>query len=230
MVAISPVLSLAAQNSLSLERVWETIDFNSCPYHYNFHMHTIASDGKLTPSELVRQAIDIGLKGFAITDHHSVNGYQKAQVYLNQLKQKDPTNQLTLWTGFEVTSYILEVKVHILGYAFDPEHPILKPYLQSCSPQGEDAAAQRVIDCIHQAGGLAVLAHPHRYRCSAQELIPLAAKFGIDGVEAYYAYGKSSPWKPTSKKTEEALKLAAEYNLYTTCGTDTHGSSLLQYL
>ena len=230
MVAISSVLFPAAQNSLSLERVWETIDFNSCPYNYNFHMHTIASDGKLTPSELVRQAIDIGLKGFAITDHHSVNGYQKAQVYLNELKQNDPTNQLTLWTGFEVTSLLLGVEVHILGYAFDPEHPVLKPYLQSCSPSKPDAAAEKVIASIHQAGGLAVLAHPHRYRRSARELIPLAAKFGIDGVEAYYAYGKSSPWKPTSKKTEEALKLAADYKLYTTCGTDTHGSNLLQCL
>ena len=228
MVAISPVLSSAAQNSLSLARVWEAIDFDSCPYRYNFHMHTIASDGKLTSSELVQQAINIGLKGFAITDHHTVNGYQKAQLHLNKSKQNDPTNQLTLWTGVEVTSRLLGVDVHILGYAFDPKHPVLKPYLQSCSPVEKDAEAEKVIDCIHQAGGLAVLAHPHRYRRSARELIPLAAKLGIDGVEAYYAYGTSAPWRPTPKKTEEVIQLAAEYELYTTCGTDTHGSNLLK--
>jgi predicted metal-dependent phosphoesterase TrpH len=230
MVAISPMLSSAAQNTLSLQSVWEAIDINSCPYQYNFHLHTIASDGKLTPLELVQQALSIGLKGFAITDHHSVNGYQQAQTYLSQLKQKNPTHQLTLWTGIEITARLLQIDVHILGYAFNPEHPALKPYLQSCNPLGKDAEAKKVIDSIHQAGGLAVLAHPHRYRRSAKELIALAAEFGVDGVEAYYAYENPRPWRPTPKKTEEIQKLASHYHLYTTCGTDTHGLSILQRL
>jgi predicted metal-dependent phosphoesterase TrpH len=228
MVAISPMLCSAAQDTLSLQKVWEVIDVNSCPNHYNFHMHTVASDGKLTPLELVRQAISIGLKGFAITDHHSVNGYQQAQADLERLRQKSPTLQLTLWTGMEITARLLEVEVHILAYTFDPQHPVLKPYLQSSNPLEKDAEAKQVIKSIHQAGGLAVLAHPHRYRRSAQELIPLAAELGIDGVEAYYAYGNPYPWRPTPKKTEEVRQLASRYNLYTTCGTDTHGSSLLQ--
>ncbi|VEP12715.1 PHP domain protein [Hyella patelloides LEGE 07179] len=228
MLAISPMLSSAAQDALSLKRVWETIDINSCPHDYNFHMHTVASDGKLTPLELLQQALDIGLKGFAITDHHSVDGYRKVQTHLNKLEQNGQTNQLTLWTGTEITSCLLKVEIHILGYAFNPKHPALQTYLQSCSPSGEDAEAHKVIDSIHQAGGLAVLAHPHRYRRSAQELIPVAAQLGIDGVETYYAYGNPNPWQPTMKKTEEVQKLASQYNLYTTCGTDTHGSSLLQ--
>jgi predicted metal-dependent phosphoesterase TrpH len=231
MVAISPMLSSAAQNTLSLQRVWEAIDVNSCPYQYNFHLHTVASDGKLTPLELVQQALDINLKGFAITDHHSVNGYQQAQTYLNQLKQKSPTtHQLTLWTGIEITARLLQVDVHILGYTFDPQHPALKPYLQSCNPSGKDAEAKKVIHSIHEAGGLAVLAHPHRYRRSANELISLAAEFGIDGVEAYYAYENPRPWRPSPKKTEEIQQLASYYNLYTTCGTDTHGTNILQRL
>jgi predicted metal-dependent phosphoesterase TrpH len=228
MVAISPMLCSAAQDTLSLQKVWKTIDTSSCPYQYNFHMHTVASDGKLTPLEIVQQALGIGLKGFAITDHHSVNGYQQAQTYLNQLQQKSPNYQLTLWTGIEITSRLLQIDVHILGYAFDPQHPALEPYLQSSSPEGKDAQAKKVIDSIHEAGGLAVLAHPHRYRRSAKELIALAAQLGIDGVEAYYAYGNPYPWRPTPKKTEETQLLASYYHLYTTCGTDTHGSSLLQ--
>ena len=211
MIAISPVLSSAAQNSKKLKKVWETIDIDSCPYNYNFHMHTSASDGKLTGLELIQQALKIGLKGLAITDHHSINGYKKAQSYLNSL-----------------SSRLSEVDVHILGYAFDPEHPALQKYLQSNAPQGKEAQAHQVIKSIHQAGGLAVLAHPHRYRRSAQQLIPAAAQAGIDGIEVYYAYGKSNPWKPTPNKTEESFQLASQYSLYTTCGTDTHGVSLLQ--
>lgn len=226
MIAISSMLSSAAQDNLSLQKVWENIDVNSCPHHYNFHMHTVASDGKLIPSELIQQALEIGLKGLAITDHHSVEGYKRAQEYLNNIDEK--SDRFTLWTGLEVTSLLSGVEVHILGYAFDPEHPVLRPYLQGSGPNREDARADKVIDSIHQAGGLAVLAHPHRYRRPAKELIPLAAKAGIDGIEVYYSYGSSNPWKPTPKKTEEAYELTSQYNLYMTCGTDTHGSDLLK--
>ena len=189
---------------------------------------TIASDGQLTPSKLIEQALEIGLKGLAITDHHSVDGYLEAQAYLHKLEQNGAANQLTLWTGMEVTACLSNVEVHILGYTFNPKHPALEVYLRSCSPSGNEAKAQKVIDSIHQAGGLAVLAHPHRYRLSARDLVPMAAELGIDGVEAYYAYGNSNPWQPTRGKTQEALQLAEQYNLYTTCGTDSHGSSLLK--
>ena len=228
MVALSSVLNPVAQNSINIQKVWKTIDVNSCPYHYNFHLHTTASDGQLTPSALIEQALQVGLKGLAITDHHSVNGYQQAQRYLNQLQQSSYTNQLILWAGVEITSRLLGVDVHILGYAFDIEHSAIQKYLQSSRPEGQDAQAKEVINCIHQAGGLAVLAHPHRYRRSAKELIPAAAAAGVDGAEVYYAYKKSHVWIPTPDKTEEAFRLAAQYNLYHTCGTDSHGLSLLQ--
>ncbi len=228
MVAISLLLSSIAQDNSSLQEVWKTVNADSCPYHYNFHMHTTASDGRLTPIELIEQAFKIGLKGLAITDHHSVNGYQEVQEYLNQSRNRNKEGRPALWTGVEITSKILGVDVHILGYAFDPQNQALAPYLEGHCPRGEAANAEKVIDSIHQAGGLAVLAHPYRYRRSPQELIPLAAKYDIDGVEAYYAYGNPYPWQPTPRKTKEIVTLAEEYDLLTTCGTDTHGRCLLQ--
>jgi predicted metal-dependent phosphoesterase TrpH len=42
-------------------------------------MHTNCSDGQLKPEVLIEQAVSIGLKGFAITDHHTVEGYKIAQ-------------------------------------------------------------------------------------------------------------------------------------------------------
>ena len=45
-------------------------------------MHTNCSDGKLTPEDLMAQAIEIGLQGMAITDHHSVAGYYRAKQWL----------------------------------------------------------------------------------------------------------------------------------------------------
>ena len=222
-------LQPTAQDTTHLKSVWETINYASCPRLYNFHMHTIASDGKLTPLELVQQAIAIGLNGFAITDHHSVDSYKEAAKYLSELKFLDSTaNLLHLWTGVEITSQLSDVEVHILGYGFDPEHSALELYLQGDKPVGQDAFAGTVIDSIHQAGGLAVLAHPERYHRSAKQLIPLAAELGIDGVESYYCYNNPKIWQASPKQTRTVSTLAEKYGLFSTCGTDTHGLNLLQ--
>ncbi|HBL10058.1 MAG TPA: PHP domain-containing protein [Cyanobacteria bacterium UBA11162] len=222
---------VAAQNQDALRQVWQTIQPDSCPRSYNFHMHTTCSDGQLAPREVIEQAIAIGLKGFAITDHHTISGYKIARSWLEYLQKSLPSTSFPhLWIGVEITAQLLNTDVHILGYAFDPTHSSLEPYLQGKAPVDRDAAAGVVIDAFHQAGGLAVLAHPVRYRRSAHELITAAAQLGIDGVETYYAYANPDPWHPSPKQTEQVKQLSAIYNLLNTCGTDTHGSNLLKRL
>ena len=230
MVATYP-LKPKAQDTAYLQSVWETINHISCPYSFNFHMHTTASDGQLTSLSLVQQAIAIGLQGFAITDHHSVDSYKEAEEHLFKLSLEDEARHIPhLWTGVEITSRLLEVEIHILGYGFDPEHGAIKHYLQGSKPQGQDADAKKTIDSIHQAGGLVVLAHPERYRRSASQLIPAIAELGVDGVETYYAYGNPKIWQPSPRQTKKVQQLAKRYNLFSTCGTDTHGLNLLQRL
>lgn len=223
---------LMAQNALALKQVFKEITTESCPRDYNFHMHTVYSDGQLQPEALVEQAIAIGLKGFAITDHHTIEGYQVAQQYLSDRRRSsDRADSIPhLWTGFEVTANLLGTEVHILGFAFDPEHSVLRPYLTCQAPTGDTARAGEVIAAIHHAGGLAVLAHPARYKRSHSELVPEAARLGIDGVEAYYAYNNPSPWKPSPLQTQEVQELSVTHGLLNSCGTDTHGLSLLQRL
>ena len=222
---------IAAQDKQSLRQVWENIQPDSCPRTYNFHMHTIYSDGQLKPEELIKQAIAIGLKGLAITDHHTIGGYQVAQDWLEYLHKSAPSQPYPhLWTGVEITSKLLGTDVHILGYAFDPKHPAIEPYLQGEAPRNSEAQASVVIAAIQQAGGLAVLAHPARYRRPAVELIPAVAHLGIDGVETYYAYANPNPWKTSPMQTQQVKQLSAAYNLLNTCGTDTHGTNLLMRL
>jgi len=214
-----------------LKQVLQTINAESCPRLFNFHMHTVYSDGKLHPTVLMEQAISIGLQGLAITDHHSIGGYEVAQAWLEVWKSQNPNSHAPhLWSGVEINAGLLNVDVHILGYAFDPEHPILNPYLQRKVTSGKEYQAASVIHAIKQAGGLAVLAHPARYKRSHYELIPAAAQLGIDGVEAFYAYGNPVPWKPNTKETQQVQQLAHEYNLLTSCGTDTHGKTILERL
>ena len=109
----------SAQNTTLLRQVFSNIQADSCPKHYNFHMHTNCSDGRLLPEDLMSQAVKIGLKGMAITDHHSVNGYYRAAEWL----EANQIDSIQLWTGMEITAYLPPVDVHILGYGFDAEHP-----------------------------------------------------------------------------------------------------------
>lgn len=230
-VTLSPSTQPIARDTGLLKKVWETVTYDSCPHHYNFHLHTTCSDGQLAPETLMEQAVSLGLKGIAITDHHSTRGYEAAQSWLNNRRQAAPKMPLPhLWTGIEITASLLDVEVHILGYGLDPQSSAMTPYLQGNRPREQAARADCVIKALHQAGALVVLAHPSRYRRPAAELIPVAAKLGIDGVEAYYAYDNPKPWEPSPGQTAEALRLSERYNLLTTCGTDSHGSNLLQRL
>lgn len=228
-----PWTQLKAPNKETLKQVFQTIDADSCPYSYNFHMHTIFSDGQLKPEAVMEQAIAIGLQGLAITDHHSISGYQAAKSWLEDWHWNHPNDLSatsaapTLWSGIEVNANLLKIEVHILGYAFDPEHPSLMPYIGSKAAKGHNYQAANAIAAIQEAGGLAVLAHPCRYRVPATKLIPEAARLGIDGVETYYGYVHSHPWSPTSKQTHLVQQLAKDYGLLGSCGTDSHGKSIL---
>ena len=217
---------LQGQDIQSLKAIWQTINADSCPHYYNFHLHTTFSDGQLQPQSLIDQALALQLQGLAITDHHTVRGYESAYRYLQNYSDHESIPQL--WTGVEITSILMETEVHILGYAFNPEHPAIVPYLQGENPRGTAAAAKNVIQAIHAAEGLVVLAHPERYRRPATELIPAGVALGMDGVETYYAYKNTIPWQPTPEQTLQVKALSEQYNLFSTCGTDTHGMNLLQ--
>lgn len=226
-------VSAAAQDAAALRQVFETITAESCPLFYNFHLHTVFSDGKLQPEQLMEQAIALGLLGLAITDHHSVKGYDQAQQWLQRQTETASVSLPHLWTGMEINADLLADEVHILAYAFDPRHEALQPYLTYTKGEyikRKADPAVRVITAIHAAGGIAVLAHPARYHRSTAELIPAAAELGIDGVETYYAYNNPHPWLPSPRQTEDVGRLGKAYRLLSTCGTDTHGLSLLQRL
>lgn len=213
-----------------LKAIFQSITAESCPHTYNFHLHTIHSDGRLEPQQLVQQAIDTGITSLAITDHHSVGGYWRALELLQSQPLDSASSLPHLWTGIEITSRLLETQVHILGYGFDPHHGALQPYLVGSAPSGHQAQANQVINTLHAAGGLAVLAHPARYRRSVKELVNAAVQAGIDGIETFYCYGNNDPWEPSPSQTQTLMRLADQHSLLQTCGTDTHGLDIRRRL
>jgi predicted metal-dependent phosphoesterase TrpH len=79
----------------------------------DLHVHTTASDGSLTPQELVQRAAELKLDVIAITDHDSVAGIGPAL----EAAQRYP--QLTVIPGVEINTDVPRGEVHILGYFVD---------------------------------------------------------------------------------------------------------------
>lgn len=80
----------------------------------DLHIHTNASDGRLSPLAVVEQAIQSGLSSIAITDHDTVDGL----LMLDQ-QGKLQNERLTIIPGIEFSGDLPDHEVHILGYNLD---------------------------------------------------------------------------------------------------------------
>src|SRR3990170_4775383 len=76
----------------------------------DFHNHSTASDGRLTPTQLVDMAAGRGVRIFALTDHDSTEGIAEAMV----AAARHPG--FFLIPGVELSTDIEGDEVHILGY------------------------------------------------------------------------------------------------------------------
>ena len=81
--------------------------------------------------------------------------------------------------------------------------------------------AEEAIEAIHEAGGLAILAHPYRMKLEDGVLFERLKKFkakGLDGVEAHYTnYGET-----TMEQIKKSLRMAAALDLLISGGSDYH--------
>lgn len=250
-------------------------------FRADLHCHSTCSDGTLHPEEIVRLAVDSGLKGLSITDHDSIDAYPLALPLAEELG-------LEMISGAEFSSIHKDVSVHILAYAFSLESSIIHDFCQrhnqrresrnrgilallakhgmtiteeeiaACTPnnlpharrtvgrphiaqamirkgyvlsvneafkkwlaegkpcyaQGESFTAEETIDIIHQAKGLAVIAHPHliNHPNTLQDLL----KMKFDGIECYYA-------QFSLQQQKRWLKIAEKQSWLITGGSDFHG-------
>jgi hypothetical protein len=196
-----------------------------CPERINFHCHTTCSDGSLAPAALAAQAIDIGLEHLAVTDHHSLAAHAPVALELERAAAAGRPVP-TLWRGAEISCLLEGCLVHVLALGFASEHASLEPYLQGQAVVGEALRAEALLAAIHDAGGLALLAHPARYRLPFHGLIAAAAQLGFDGAEAWYDYRQQGTWQPTPLVCEAIARQLLERGLLLSCGTDTHGHQL----
>ena len=77
-------------------------------------------------------------------------------------------------------------------------------------------SALEAIELVHQAGGLAVMAHPGLNR--TDEIIPALVDAGLDGIECFHT-------KHSTTMSERYLEIADKFHLLITGGSDCHGFS-----
>ncbi|MFN7818473.1 MAG: PHP domain-containing protein [Cyanobacteriota bacterium] len=213
-------------HSHPLAAILRQVGPESCPGRFNFHCHTTCSDGSLQPHDLASQAMRLGLEHFAITDHHSAWAYEGARACLEaQAAEGEIVPQL--WRGVEISALLEGCLVHVLALGFRSQAPSLTPYLQGQAVVGPALRAEAVVAAIQAAGGLALLAHPARYRLPHRRLIAAADALGFDGAEAWYDYGMQGRWEPTPHVCTAIAADLEDRGLLQSCGTDTHGLELI---
>lgn len=84
----------------------------------DLHVHSTASDGTLTPTEVTKLALQCGLTAYALTNHDTVDGVAEAM-------QAAENTSLTVIPGAEFSSPYEGKEIHILGLYLNPHCPEL---------------------------------------------------------------------------------------------------------
>ena len=112
----------------------------------DLHLHTTASDGYLSPAQLVARAHAAGLTTISVTDHDTVAAVAEV------IEQATAVGMRVI-AGIEITAVDDGRDVHMLGYFFDPASPTLATLL-------ERQRARRVARVREIGARLAALAMP----------------------------------------------------------------------
>jgi len=112
------------------------------------------------------------------------------------------------------------VKEKLIGNLDEAFERYLKKGRPAWVPKTKMSALESV-ELIHQAGGLAVMAHPGLNR--TDEIIPALVDAGLDGIECFHT-------KHSTAMAERYLEIAEKFHLLVTGGSDCHGFSKVKPL
>jgi hypothetical protein len=130
------------------------------------HCHTTASDGMVSPAELVDAAVKLGLELIAVTDHDTMAS-------VAEVRARGEAAGLTVVAGQEVTTK-WPAQTHMMAWFL--EHPVRR-----------GMSLEYTVAAIHEQGGLVIVPHPFMpvYFGSIQPgmLRNLIEVHPVDGIE-----------------------------------------------
>lgn len=80
---------------------------------YDLHTHSLISDGTTRPAEIAAEAAALGLAGFSLTDHDTIDGWDEARAAAAE-------GGIDFVPGIEITTKYDWKSRHLLGYGIDP--------------------------------------------------------------------------------------------------------------
>lgn len=186
----------------------------------NFHIHSNYSDGESDFAQICTQARN-KYKYFSITDHNTVQGHI----------DNPECGQIV---GVEFDVWYKYIFLHLLAYGIDVQNINMQKFYAK-DKRGTEADIVRffskrniidLIESIHSAGGIAVLAHPCCcWAINMEDFVKDLVNIGLDGIEVYYPYPR---WRKYLKFFNpcDINTIADKFNLIKTGGTDCHGKRL----
>jgi len=111
----------------------------------DLHVHSIFSDGSLTPEQLVQQASELGLTAIGLTDHDCTDGVARL------LEACDRTAGVAGVSGVEISADVAKGTLHMLGYFVDPENARLRSVLEEIR-DGRGLRNRRILDKLNALG------------------------------------------------------------------------------
>jgi predicted metal-dependent phosphoesterase TrpH len=112
--------------------------------YIDLHLHTTASDGVMSPSEVVRYAKAKGLQAIAITDHDTIEGLEEG------LSEGERIG-FEVIPGIEISAEHSPGSMHLLGFFIDIHHSLLNErlgYLQKARAERNP----RIVEKLNQLG------------------------------------------------------------------------------
>jgi predicted metal-dependent phosphoesterase TrpH len=110
----------------------------------DLHIHSTASDGQMTPSEVVQCALERHLRAISITDHDSVAAIGEAREHARG-------TELEVISGLELGIAHRGADVHLLGYFIDPRSGELLHALERFR-RGRYRRGEKIIDKLNRLG------------------------------------------------------------------------------
>jgi len=179
----------------------------------DFHIHTIHSDGKLTPRERITEAWKYGYDAISITDHRNYNAYSEALPLADSLG-------LILVRGMETGMKGME---HYVALGFTPEFDLQNDHSWADKEGEETAFYQERMRKLEKTGGLLIYAHPHKgYRECTDWGIKQGIIRGIEVMNNQVGTGWGSVEFNGVWCYPFALDWALEHNLTIFANSDIH--------
>lgn len=114
------------------------------PGGVDLHSHTTASDGALSPRELVRLAARQGVRVLAVTDHDSVSGLAEAI-------DEAARHGIEIVPGLEINCDVEGAEIHVLGYCVDWQAEWFEAFLVEQRAE-RTARVHRIVERLGELG------------------------------------------------------------------------------